>query len=269
MSTVFRSVCAAGLSVSMILSIQAGEVIDLENGFPPLGGPIDDISLGRWHAQTFKPNLPFLTAVEFGGFGTNVTAFTSMADGSTITVEFFGTVGGVVTGAPLASVSRQTPLNDGFEQFMGRFLLPEPLDVSSFTNASSIGMVWSTTDPGSWGIESTGDDTDIYTEGAQWESTSQGVVWNLHGNRDLVFRTWGVSNLTDVLSIADVSVGDAVAQEFQSESNVTYLLEFNTNQVQATWESTGFSIVGDGNLMQMYDATGFDINKEYRARALD
>ena len=267
MSTVRRITVIVGLSLSMILGSHAGEVIDVENGFPALGGPIHEISLSFWHAQTFKPNLPYLTAVEFGGFGTDVPTFTQMADGSTITVQIFETSGGMAVGAPLATMSRQTPLNDGFEQFMGRYVLPEPLDVSAYTNSASLWMQWSTTDAGYWGIESTRFQGDVYADGAEWLSDNQGVSFALIGDQDMVFRTWGVADLNDTLAVVDVTVGDAVAHEFQSESGINYLLEFNTNQVTETWEPTGFSVVGDGGVMRMYDATGFDSNKTYRSRA--
>lgn len=267
MSSFLRFAGVLGLCLLIVPGPRAGEVIDVENPFQPVDVTVDGISLGRWHAQTFKPNLPYLTAVEFGGFGTNAPTFTTMPDGSTITVDIMGTAAGVVTGAPLASVSKITPLNDGFDDFMGRFVLDEPLDVSSFTNPASIGMVWSSIDPGEWGIESSGTNMDHYAEGAHLLSTSQGASWSFLGSRDMNFRTWGVSNLNDLLSVVDVENRSAVAHDFPTEAGIEFFLEFNTNQVTVTWEPTGASVIGDGSVMRLYDPAGFSSNKQYRARA--
>lgn len=261
------------ISSCLITLGASADVVDQENAggdptnFQGLIG-IQNTVLAQplWVGQQFSPDLPILTAVEFGILGDG-HAWNNMPADEPITVEIRSTTGGVPN-ALLASSTRMTPLDGpGGQVYSGRFDLPAPLDVSALVgNAASMAILVTLPDPttaGEWNVLFMDGD---YPDGSWLQSTDSGASWQLNGGRDLIFRTYGIGATGGVLSVTNVVVDDVVALEFQSTLGVDYTLEWNTNLVVETWESAGWHVTGDGNAMLMYDATGFDTNKAYRAR---
>lgn len=180
---------AAGVSADLVDQVNAGG--DPTN-FQGLIG-IQNTVLGQplWVGQQFSPDLPWLTAVEFGILGDG-HSWNNMPANEPITVEIRSTVGGVPS-ALLASSTRLTPLDGpGGQVFSGRFDLPAPLDVSAFIgNAASMAMLVTLPNPavtGEWNVLFMNGD---YPDGSWLESGNSGASWNLNGGRDLIFRTWG------------------------------------------------------------------------------
>jgi hypothetical protein len=268
--------CLAGIfAATMSLAGAPEDQIDQTNGDTANWDGVDGISFARWNAQQFSPGLPFLTAVEFAGLGEG-HSWTTIPPGETIRVEIYSTSGGLPD-TLLATIDRTTPLSTGGgAEWSGRFDLPAPLDVSAFVpsagsmfialtvpNASTTGE-WSTlftNEGGGSGFS--------YPDGTWFESTNGGFTWNIRSDRDLSFRTYGLSSTGAVLSVTNVVVSDTVALAFPSTSNVNYVLECNPDPDTQPWDSAGWQVTGDGNTMSMYDATGFDSNKVYRVRELN
>lgn len=261
--------CVTGILAGTLSTVAgAADIPDQVNGEPSdyvslVGIQNNVLAQPLWVGQQFSPDLPTLTAVEFGILGAD-HSWNSMPDNEPIAVEIWNTAGGLPS-VKLAESTRLTPLDPGGAAvWSGRFDLPAPLDVSAYVGpVASLAMLVtlpSPTTPGEWNVLFTGD---AYGDGAWIESNNSGGSWNLRGDRDLIFRTYGPGA---VLSVTNVLVEDVIALEFQSTLNVDYVLQFNTNLVVETWESAGWSVTGNGGPMLMYDATGFDSNKAYRVR---
>jgi hypothetical protein len=61
----------------------------------------------------------------------------------------------------------------------------------------------------------------------------------------------------------EVTLGDVMAMEFQSVQGTEYRLE-STDQVATNWQFAGMILIGDGDVMHMYDPAGISALKAYR-----
>ena len=75
-----------------------------------------------------------------------------------------------------------------------------------------------------------------------------------------------VSSLEDppeTVEFTDVTLGDVMAMEFQSDPGREYRLEFS-EQVVTNWQPADVILIGDGNVMRLYDQAGISASKSYR-----
>jgi hypothetical protein len=75
---------------------------------------------------------------------------------------------------------------------------------------------------------------------------------------------------TNVVESTDVAVTNAVATEFDSETDVVYELESTTDLIDTnTWAGTGAFVNGDGTTMLLFDPDTFSTSKLYRIVELE
>lgn len=84
------------------------------------------------------------------------------------------------------------------------------------------------------------------------------------GGAEAEFDFVRVEGLPPILSTVPV-VADTTALELATETGIVYRLEAAAPPATNQFSSTGAHIVGDGDTMQMFDPTGFDTGKVYRA----
>lgn len=191
-----KSILISGMLGAMAFASSFADVID-QTSRP--SGTVDvdgwaGTSHGLWDGQQFSPDLPFLTAVEFGGLGSG-HAWTSIPDGETFRARIWSTSSGLPD-TLLATVERTTPLSvGGGGEWSGRFDLAAPLDVSALVaNAASMFVsfeVPNASTSGEWTTGWVNGTTGDYADGTAFSSANQGGSWNIIGARDMVFRTYG------------------------------------------------------------------------------
>jgi hypothetical protein len=160
-----------------------------------------------WAGQSFTPQLPTLTAVEFYGI-TAAHPWSTMPAGTPITAEiwtFQPNTSDPNIGLPLiklGSSTRTTPLTDtrlpAMMYWNGRFDFNPPLDVSAYITDQPASLFLALTTPATLSGDLTvGFGLNTYSQGAWLYSEDQGVTWryrldaNLIPNWDMVFRTYG------------------------------------------------------------------------------
>jgi hypothetical protein len=102
--------------------------------------------------------------------------------------------------------------------------------------------------------------------------TISGVYF--HRGSQLTNTQFDDVTLTDLAAPSEVAiitnlVEDTFALAFTSEVGTVYNLQSTTNSVTTPYASTGATIEGDGNVVQMFDPTGFDASKSYRVVATE
>ena len=96
-------------------------------------------------------------------------------------------------------------------------------------------------------------------EEAVWGDLSTGAAG--HVDYDYIRVQYGVRDpFPDFLT---VNVSDTMAMEVETTFGLEYALEGSTDG-GSNWDPLGFTVTGDGNIMNLYDPTGFDTGKLYR-----
>lgn len=144
---------------------------------------------GRQEGQTFSPDLPILTAVEWFGLPDS-HGWNGISAGTPVTVEIWSTAGGLPDSL-LASKSRVYPYD---ETNWKMFELDTPLDVSAYVgDTASLAFLIRTpqgADP-TGGDYTTGFSGPVYPDGTKLVSYDWGASWGMDGSQNLIFRTYG------------------------------------------------------------------------------
>jgi len=253
------------------------DTLDVVNG---PGATPHGITASYWHGQTFTPTLPYLTAVELFGKGSDHPWSGGLIPGTTMTATIYEANGfsgiNLSLGPVVASATRTIPMAPpgAGDQWNGRFELGT-IDVSAYVGQpqdNSLAVTFTT--GAGFGGEETVIITEFnaYTAGTGFQSNNGGSTWTwdlLGPTRDLSFRTYGSSVSNSVVSVSNVVVEGTIALQFLSSSNVVYELENTPDPATQPWTSAGWKVTGNGGTMLMYDATGFDSEKSYRVREVN
>ena len=66
------------------------------------------------------------------------------------------------------------------------------------------------------------------------------------------------------VEISGIVVEETAAIQFESDPGIAYRLQYGTDLVVTNWIDAGFTIEGDGGLLNAYDPAGFSTQKTYR-----
>jgi hypothetical protein len=100
-------------------------------------------------------------------------------------------------------------------------------------------------------------------DAAQFEFGFGGGMTVGPGRADVYYVKVSSGAPLPMVEFTDVTLGDAMAMEFQSVQGTEYRLE-STDQAVTNWQFAGMIRIGDGNVMHMYDPAGISTSKSYR-----
>lgn len=87
------------------------------------------------------------------------------------------------------------------------------------------------------------------------------AMWTEEGADDLL---GGAYTFDAPLLFTTGTVANVAALSFGSATGVTYRLEYVTSLLETNWTDCGYSVVGNGSNLFLFDPTGFSTSKMYR-----